>query len=100
MRRVALVVDDEPNIRLTIAAILEGRGFAVQTAPDALTAIDTLTSSAVDVVITDLKMETDTAGFDAADVAARQRPRPITIIVSAYPQLATDWAGHGVSAFF
>ena len=44
-----------------------------------------ITTAAFDVIITDLKMETETAGFDVVEFAAKQTPGSIIIVVSAYP---------------
>lgn len=100
MQNTILVVDDEAAIRLTLSAILESKGFKVQTASSALEAIRHLGSASFDMVITDMKMETETAGFDVADFAAKQKPAPVVIIISAYPKLAADWQQRGVDAFF
>jgi DNA-binding NtrC family response regulator len=100
MQRRVLVVDDESTIRLTTAAILETKGFEVQTASCTQEALAAMSAVQFDLIVTDLKMETDTAGFDVAEFAAKQTSHPIIIMVSAYPKLATDWKEHGVHAFF
>jgi DNA-binding NtrC family response regulator len=100
MKRRMLVVDDEAAIRLTAVAICEVNGFQVQAASSGREAIEALSAAAFDVVVTDLKMETETAGFDVAEFAAKQFPRPIIIVVSAYPKLGMDWKQRGVHAFF
>src|SRR5947209_19386481 len=95
----ALVVDDEAAIRLTLSAILEMNRLTVQTAASASHACQLLIQEAFDIVITDLKMESDTAGFAVAEFAAKRYPNLKTIIVSAYPKLAVDWRSHGAHAF-
>jgi DNA-binding NtrC family response regulator len=100
MKRHVLVVDDEEAIRLTQSAILELHGFRVVTASCAQAAEKALCGESFDVVITDLKMETERAGFDVAACAAVQNPRPVTIVISAYPKLAINWEHRGVDAFF
>jgi DNA-binding NtrC family response regulator len=100
MKRTALVVDDEAAIRLTTAAILEANGFQVRTASSGLDAIQSVSSAAFDLIVTDLKMETDLAGFDVAEFAAKRKPRPVVIVLSAYATLATNWKQRGVHAFF
>jgi len=94
------VIDDEATIRLSAGAIFEANGFQVETASSAEEARDFLHSAPFDVVVTDLKMETDTAGLDVAEFAAKQKPRPIVIVVSAYPKSGTDWKQRGVHALF
>ena len=51
-----LVVDDEANIRLLLEAELEDAGFEVHTASSVQNAMDLLSSIAVDIVLTDMKM--------------------------------------------
>lgn len=96
----ALIVDDEPGIVSTLREILESRGFAAQTATSARTARLALSSAVFDVVITDLKMETATAGLEVVEAATRLSPRPVTVIMSAHPQLLDSWKDRGAHAFF
>lgn len=100
MKWRALVVDDEEAIAATTAAILETDGFETETALSACQAKEMLAASSYDLVLTDLKMETETAGFDVAEFAATQTTRPIMIMVSAYAALGAEWQNHGADAFF
>ena len=52
-----LVVDDEENLRITTAAILEKEGYAVDTASSGNEAIALLANADYDLVLTDLHME-------------------------------------------
>jgi hypothetical protein len=45
-------------------------------------------------------METLTAGYEVAELAENQQPRPATVILSAFPSQALDWKEHGAHAFF
>ncbi len=94
------MVDDEPTIRLTLSTILEANGFQVQVASSAAEAHRVVISARFDLVITDMKMETDTAGFDVAEFATKQNPAPVVIVISAYPALSMDWLQRGVQGFF
>ncbi len=95
-----LLVDDEPAIAWMFKQLLEGHGFAVETASSALAAKEALKTAAFDVAITDLKMETPTAGYEVVQAAVTKKPSPATIIMSAYPALGYDWQQHGAHAFF
>lgn len=95
-----LIVDDEPAIRSTLSEILQVEGFAVETASSAQSAKDALASGTFDAVITDVRMETPTAGYEVIEAAANQNPRPAMILMSAYPALSRDWKEHGAQAFF
>ena len=94
MRRI-LLVDDELAILLTLKAILELNGFAVETAASAKEAEEKLTGNTYDMVITDMRMETETAGYDVIRVAKQQPYDPATAILTAYPTLGSDWESRG-----
>lgn len=95
-----LIVDDEPAIRSMLSEILRLEGFAVETASSGQSAKDVLASGTFDAVITDISMETPTAGYEVIEAAGKQNPRPATILMSAYPALGVDWRSHGAQAFF
>src|ERR687884_196141 len=73
-----LVVDDEENLRITTAAILEQEGYDVETASSGIEAFAFLEKFEFDLVLTDLHME----GGDGLSVLAEIRRRaPLTISV-------------------
>ena len=73
-----LVVDDEENLRITTAAILEQEGYAVETASSGNEAVTLLEGAEFDLVLTDLHME----GGDGLSVLSEIRRRaPLTISV-------------------
>lgn len=51
-----LIVDDEKNYPLILSSVLEDEGFETLTANSGQAALETLNSSAVDLVLTDMKM--------------------------------------------
>src|SRR5690242_10786916 len=73
-----LVVDDEENLRITTAAILEKEGYAVDTASSGNEAISLLATADYDLVLTDLHME---AGEGLAVLNEIRRNAPLTISV-------------------
>ena len=73
-----LVVDDEENLRITTAAILEKEGYAVDTASSGNEAIALLANADYDLVLTDLHME---AGEGLAVLNEIRRTAPLTISV-------------------
>jgi len=97
MRRI-LLVDDELAILLTLRAILELNGFSVETAGSAQEAQQKLTTKTYDMVITDMRMETETAGYDVIRVAKAQSYNPATAILTAYPALGSDWESKGAQS--
>jgi CheY-like chemotaxis protein len=93
-----LVVDDEPAIRLTMRSMLESCGFDVETASSAKEAINKLTTSVFDLVITDMRMETETAGSEVILAAEELDYDPALVILSASP-LCSSYR-HRVQAIF
>ncbi|BBO70504.1 acetoacetate metabolism regulatory protein AtoC [Desulfosarcina alkanivorans] len=62
-----LIVDDEKNYTLILAAVLEDEGFETLTANSGPEALDILSDSDVDLVLTDMKMP----GMDGIDLLER-----------------------------
>jgi DNA-binding response OmpR family regulator len=98
MKRRILLVDDELAILLTLRAILEMNGFEVETAASAKEAEHKLLSGAFDMVITDMRMETENAGYDVIRAARQQTYDPATAILTAYPSLGDDWQNRGAQS--
>ncbi|MGZ4819487.1 MAG: response regulator [Terriglobales bacterium] len=98
MKRRILLVDDELAILLTLKAILEMNGFEVETASSGREAVQKLDGGVFLMVITDMRMETETAGYDVIR-AAKQKPyNPATSILTAYPSLGSDWKSKGAQS--
>ncbi len=98
MKRRILLVDDELAILLTLRAILEMNDFEVDTASSAKEAERKLKNGVFEMVITDMRMETETAGYVVIR-AARQLPyNPATAILTAYPSLGNEWRNHGAQS--
>ncbi len=91
MKRRILLVDDELAILLTLKAILEMNGFEVETADSADNAIEKLGAAEYNMVITDLRMERETSGFDVIRFAKKQAYNPATAILTAFPTLGNNW---------
>lgn len=100
MQNRILIVDDEPAMVSILSEFLHLEGFAVETASSAQTAKVALAVRSFDAVITDLRMETPTAGYEVVEAASKQNPRPATVILSAYPALGSQWKLRGAQAFF
>jgi DNA-binding NtrC family response regulator len=99
MKRRILLVDDELAILLTLRAILEMNGFEVETAASAQEAEGKLTNgSEFHMVITDMRMESETAGYDVIRVATQQPYSPAVAILTAYPSLGSDWKSRGAES--
>jgi DNA-binding NtrC family response regulator len=96
MKRRILLVDDELAILLTLRAILEMNGFEVDTASSSKEAQHKLKNGTYEMVITDMRMETETAGYDVIRMARQQPYDPATALLTAYPSLGEEWKSKGV----
>lgn len=72
MKRRILLVDDELAILLTLKAILEMNGFEVETAASAKEAVTKLNGGVYQMVITDMRMENETSGYEVIRAARQQ----------------------------
>jgi DNA-binding response OmpR family regulator len=95
MKRRILLVDDDVAILLTLKAVLEISGFDVETAASAREAKLRLKSNEYHMVITDLRMESDTAGQEVAAAAKKAPNRPAVAMLTAYPPADADWVTNG-----
>lgn len=98
MKRRILLVDDELAILLTLKAILEINGFEVETASSAKEAKGKLSDTAYQMVITDMRMESETAGYDVIRAAKKQDYDPAVAILTAFPLLGSDWKEEGADS--
>jgi DNA-binding NtrC family response regulator len=81
-----LVVDDEENIRLTLAAILEQEGYVVDVAASQSEALVQIETSIYDAVVTDLRLG-DGDGLSIADALQGVAPGTPVIIITGYASL-------------
>jgi CheY-like chemotaxis protein len=93
-----LLVDDEAAILSTLKVILETKGHGVVPARSAVEACAALSKQAFDVVITDVKMETGTSGYDVARTARAQPYAPLIVILTALPIQGQQWRQAGADA--
>lgn len=87
MKNRILIVDDEPNIRLSYRVTLEAGDLAVVEAANARQALDRCAEQTFDLVLLDLQMP-ETPGLD---LLAQMRERGISapvIIITAYGDIA------------
>jgi len=72
-------------------------GFEVETADSADNAIKKLSAAEYNMVITDLRMEKETSGFDVIRFAKKQAYNPATAILTAFPTLGITGSRKGAN---
>jgi CheY-like chemotaxis protein len=72
MSKKILVVDDDRDLTASLARVLEAHGYAVAAVHSGADGLKALLAERPDLVVLDVMMETDTAGFEAA-AAIRSR---------------------------
>ncbi len=83
MSKRILIVDDEPNVRLSYRMTLETEGLAVSEADGATRALEQMDGNHYDLAILDMRMP----GMDGLDLLAEMRQRGLqtpAVIITAY----------------
>ncbi|HEX3470904.1 MAG TPA: response regulator [Silvibacterium sp.] len=94
MKRRILLVDDEVAILLTLQAVLEINGFEVETAASARQAKLKIRASQYHMIITDMRMESDSAGHEVVVAARKSAYNPAVALLTAFPLPGTDADEH------
>ncbi|MGO8983321.1 MAG: response regulator [Terriglobales bacterium] len=91
MKRRILLVDDDLAVLLTLKAVLELHGFEVETAGSSAEAFARIESGVYQMVITDLRMETEESGLEVIRKAREQSYDPATALLTAFPPAGQGW---------
>src|SRR5688500_7087012 len=83
-----LVVDDEHLIREMLADFLSMKGFIVHTAQDGHTAMNELSRTRFDLVLSDLKMP-HMGGIELLEAISHDTPNVVTIIMTGFGTVET-----------
>ena len=94
-----LLVDDEPNIRFVLTAVLEQSGYQVESAEDGFVALRRIQKSVPDLVITDLRMP-NMNGFELLSVLRTRFPELATVVISGEFLTVNGQQGALGDAFF
>src|SRR5512138_3165469 len=84
-----LFVDDEPNIRLTLPAILRMHNFEVTAVATVADALAKISEDRFDVLIADLNIGEPGDGFTVVSAMRRTQPDAVTIIMTGFPAFET-----------
>src|SRR3984885_14754137 len=95
MRRRILLVDDEVAVLLTLKAVLEISGFDVDTAASGREGVSKLPPREYQMLITDMRMESDAAGIEVIKEARVASYRPAVALLTAFPVAEEDWQEMG-----
>jgi len=85
--KTVLVVDDDPDMRLSLKLALDLAGYSASLAANGREAIEQQKKHPADIVITDIFMP-EADGFDIIDILRRQFPRTKTVVMSGAGKLA------------
>ena len=94
-KRRVLLVDDEVAVLLTLKAVLEISGFDVDTAASAREARSKLKTRVYEMVITDMRMESEQAGREVIVAARTADYHPAVALLTAFPLADDDWQDMG-----
>jgi DNA-binding response OmpR family regulator len=90
-----LLVDDEVPVLLTMKAVLEISGFDVDTATSAHEGRSKIRANEYQMVITDMRMESDAAGREVIHAARTADYHPAVALLTAYPMGDEEWQDMG-----
>lgn len=94
-KRRVLLVDDEVPVLLTMKAVLEISGFDVDTATSAREGQIRIKKNEYQMIITDMRMESDAAGREVIQAARTAPYHPAVALLTAYPIADDDWQEMG-----
>ena len=83
-----LVVDDEPNLRKVLKALLTRSGFDVVTAKDGKEAVDVLRGGGIDLLMTDIRMP-EMTGLELLSWSRNEQPDVPVIVITAHGTVDT-----------
>lgn len=94
-KRRVLLVDDEVAVLLTMKAVLEISGFDVDTATSAHEGKSKIRSREYQMIITDMRMESDAAGREVIHAARTAPYHPAVALLTAFPVEEDAWQEMG-----
>jgi CheY-like chemotaxis protein len=81
-----------------VVAVLESEGYSVTTSASAEDSVYRLRHERFDMVVTDMRMEKATSGFEVVRAARELKERPAIIVLSAYAIAEEKWRAAGADA--
>lgn len=93
-----LIVDDDPSVLESSAALLKEYGYSVFSCSNANDAIARLKKSTVDVVLTDIRMP-EVSGLELLEMIRNINITTPVILMTAYAEIDTAISAMGKGAF-
>lgn len=81
-----LIVDDDPEVRKTLALILEDENYLVETAENGKDAIRMCEKTPFDVALIDVELP-DIKGTELLHILNEKRPKMVRIIITGHPSI-------------
>ncbi|HEY8943062.1 MAG TPA: response regulator, partial [Polyangiaceae bacterium] len=97
-RGTVLLVDDEPAVTRTLARLLAGRGYDLETCSTATEAMQRVTRGGVLVVVTDIAMP-HVSGVQLLRAVREHDPDVPVVLITGVPDIQTATAGIDWGAF-
>ena len=94
-KRKVLLVDDEVTVLLTMKAVLEISGFDVDTATSAREGRSKIRNREYQMIITDMRMESDASGREVIHAARTAPYHPAVALLTAFPIDEGEWQDMG-----
>jgi len=82
----ALIVDDDPEVRNTLTAILENESYVVETAENGKKAILKCEKTPFDVALIDVELP-DIKGTELLHLLNEKQPKMVRIIITGHPSI-------------
>ena len=81
---IVVVVDDQPNVRRSMALVLRHEGHSVVEAATAAAAFDAVASAPIDVVVTDVRLETSSDGVELMRRIKQRDEHTQVVLITAF----------------
>ncbi|MDP2875733.1 MAG: response regulator [Holophaga sp.] len=82
-----LLVDDEPELRVSLREALESDGYSVEEADSAEMALGMIERQHYPVIITDLNMPAGKSGLDLIEMVRARDPKTLCIVITGFATL-------------
>jgi len=94
-KKTVIIIDDDPDILEATKVILEGAGFAVETAATGKEGLDRIRRGGIDCILLDVIMARDTEGFQIAQdlkADAKTANLPIVLLTSVLQKTGFEFS--------